>query len=107
MNLGKIDSLSLIIQQADEHDSLLGVMSRVAVDTFIQKHSLTKINRNQLVDKITQNIHDQIAALIYEQEEHIKKTKSTLEQEVNCSRNQRRIEQKYLQERIKSPESSS
>ena len=100
MSQKKLDSLRLIIQRADEHDSLLGMMSRVAVDTFIQKHSPVKINRNQLVDQITQDIHRQISALIYQQEESLIGQEPRLEQEINFSRNQRRIEQKYLQEKI-------
>ncbi|MFK0573153.1 hypothetical protein [Endozoicomonas sp.] len=107
MSLDNLDSLSLIIQRADEHDSLLGIMARMAVDNFIQKHSLTDINRDQVVNSIAQRIHGQIAQLIYEQEESIKKADPGLEQDIILSRNQRRIEQRYLQDKSKSPESSS
>ena len=100
MSQDTLDSLSVLIQRADEHDSLLGMLSRTAVDTFIQKHSLNKIDRNQLVDKITQDIHHQISELIYQQEEPLIGQRPELEREIKCSRNQRRIEQKYLQQRI-------
>ena len=83
-----LDSLNLIMQKPDEHDSPLGTMTRVAVDSFTQTHSLTAVNRDQMVNSITQKIHAQINQVMCEQEELLAKDPA-LAKEISLARNQR------------------
>ncbi len=94
--LENLDSLNLIMQKPYEFDSPLGAMARVAVDSFTQTHSLTAVNRYQMVNSITQKIHAQINQVMCEQEELLAKDPA-LAKEISLARNQRRIEQGYLQ----------
>ena len=106
MTLENLGSLDLILQKPDEHDSPLGSMIRMAVDSFIQTHSLTAANRNQMVNSITQKIHEQINQVMFEQEELLTKD-PTLAEKIAHARNQRRIEQNYLQEKSQRSEQAS
>ncbi|USE35261.1 hypothetical protein [Endozoicomonas sp. SCSIO W0465] len=102
-NLG---SLELIIQRSDEHDSPLGAMIRVSVDSYIREHSLTGINRAQMINNITRKFHDQINQIMIKQEELLNKD-PVFTEKISQARNQRRIEQNYLQEKSQSPEKTS
>lgn len=106
MTLENLGSLDLIMQKSDEHDSPLGSMIRMAVDSFIQTHSLTAVNRDQMVNRITQKIHEQINQVMFEQEE-LQTKDPVLAEKIAQARNQRRIEQNYLQEKSQRSEKAS
>ena len=89
--------LQLIINQPENHDSPIGIVSHHNIEQFIDNHNLNTVNQEELVDNLSEKIYSIISEQIESLETEIISTSTDpeLNKNIQLSQNERRIEENY------------
>lgn len=95
-----LSSLQELIEKPERHDSPIGVLSRMYIKQFIQKHRFDQVDEQKIVQITSERIFNLMAKKVQELEQKIlsKTDDQDLIKQIQWAQNERRIEAGFRKE---------